>query len=197
MQLREELQWFSSKLENDGGTDTHDPFSISETDLFVNADTGEFSFHLTGDVADNLKFADRSQLQSYLSTLESDGRFEFWQKVKLGSVISVAAFDMLSKQVAFEYKKLKEELPYSFSTLAKVEDFRTMLGLYYLVKMAKEFHIRSTLEPVLSFPLGSNVVTLLESTRMYEALVTGKIITYGSSGEEENSDSLAIIDRSQ
>ena len=32
-----------------------------------------------------------------------------------------------------------------------------------------------SLEPVLSFPLGSNVVTLLETTRLYEALVTGDV----------------------
>ncbi len=134
-------------------------------------------------------------MRSYLAGLDDVGRAEFWQKVKLGAAVSVRAFDMLSKQVAFEYKKIKQDLPYSFSTLAKVEDFRIMVGLHYLVKMAQELHISSTLEPVLSFPLGSNVVTLLETTRMYEALVTGRVITYGDVEEEENNDSLAIIAR--
>lgn len=195
VQLREELHRFTFKFGEGKEIDNYDPFDISGNDLFVNEATGEFSFHMAEDAVDNLTPVDRHQMRSYLAGLSDVGREEFWQKVKLGSFVSVRAFDMLSKQVAFEYKKIKQELPYSFSTLAKVEDFRIMVGLHYLVKMAQELHISSTLEPVLSFPLGSNVVTLLETTRMYEALVTGRVITYGDVEEEENNDSLAIIAR--
>ncbi len=48
---------------------------------------------------------------------------------------------------------------------------------------------------MLSFPLGSNVVTLLETTRMYEGLVSGQVTTFGDSDQEESNDSLAILDR--
>ena len=54
--------------------------------------------------------------------------------------------------------------------------------------------INSDLQPVLSFPLGSNVVSLLEATRMYETLVTGKLTTYGPGGAAGGNDSLQIID---
>ena len=195
VQLREELDRFTFKLREGEETDSYDPFEVFMNDLFINRVTGEFSFHMTENAGDGLTPVDRQQIRSYLAGLDDVVRGEFWQKVKLGSVISVRAFDMLNKQVAFEYKKIKEDLPYSFSTLAKVKDFRIMVGLYYLVKMGQELHISSTLEPVLSFPLGSNVVTLLETTRMYEALVTGRVITYGDIEEEENNDSLAILDR--
>jgi len=195
VELREDLHRFAFKFEDSKEADTYGPFNIPVKDLFINRITGAFSFQMTKDIPDELTPVDRRQVRSYLSTLDEVGRHEFWQKVRLGSVLSVRAFDMLSKQVDFEYKKIKEDLPYSPSTLAKVKDFRIMVGLHYLVKMAQELHISSTLEPVLSFPLGSNVVTLLESTRMYEALVTGRAITYGDIEEEENTDSLAIIDR--
>jgi penicillin-binding protein 1A len=195
VQLRKDLRRFILKFEDDQEIEPDDPFGLPVGSLFINPVTGEFSFHISGDPENERKPVDRLQLRSYLSRLDAVSRHEFWQKVKLDSVISVTAFDMLRKQVAFEYKKLKEELPYSFSTLAKVNDFRIMVGLYYLVKMAQELHISSSLEPVLSFPLGSNVVTLLESTRMYEALITGQVVTYGDAEEEENNDSLAILDR--
>lgn len=55
--------------------------------------------------------------------------------------------------------------------------------------------IASGLEPVLSFPLGSNVVSLLETTRMYEGLVTGRVTTYGSEPESADRESLLFIDR--
>ena len=69
------------------------------------------------------------------------------------------------------------------------------MGLYYCISLAEKLGINSKLDPVLSFTLGSNVVTLLETTRMYEALVTGKMTTIGMSTEEESTDALAIIDR--
>lgn len=195
VKLREELSLFTLQFEDGREPDIYDPFSTPSGALWYNQATGEYSFYADDSAVNDLIPVDRQRMRSYLSRLDQTGRTEFWQKIKLGSVLSVTAFDMLSRQVSFEYKKLKEDLPYSFSTLAKIEDFRIMVGLYYLVKMGQELQISSSLEPVLSFPLGSNVVTLLEGTRMYEALVTGKVTTFGDSGEEENNDSLAIIDR--
>ncbi|MCW5208587.1 hypothetical protein VU11_08140, partial [Desulfobulbus sp. US2] len=46
--------------------------------------------------------------------------------------------------------------------------------LQYLIRLAGECGISSRLDPVLSFPLGSNVISLLEAVGMYETLVTGK-----------------------
>jgi len=195
VQLREELDRFSSGFGEVDEMDTYVPSTRSTGALFINSVTGEFSFHMAEDGFNNLDPIARQQVGTYLSKLDTVARNKFWQNIKLGSILSVAAFDMLKKQIAFEYKKLKEDLPYSFSTLSKVKDFRIMVGLYYLVKMAKELHINSSLEPVLSFPLGSNVVTLLESTRMYEALITGKVKSFEDAEGEENIDSLAILDR--
>jgi membrane peptidoglycan carboxypeptidase len=68
------------------------------------------------------------------------------------------------------------------------------VGIRYLIQLAHELGIQSQLEPVLSFPLGSNVVTLLEFVRMYEGIVTGEVVL--SEGQEEESrDLLSIIDR--
>lgn len=175
--------------------DIYNPFALPLSTVLINRETGEFSFNRMEDVAEKMRLVDMEELRAYLLGLEVSDRAEFWQKIKLGSILSVAAFDMVSKQVDFEYDKLETGLPYNFETLAKVMDFRIMVGLHYLVKMAQELDIKSNLEPVLSFPLGSNVVTLLEGTRLYETLVTGKVITYGEMDEEENNDSLAILDR--
>jgi penicillin-binding protein 1A len=195
MQLREAFRRYVLELESGRQPDEYDPFTPPAAALFSNPLTGAFSFHMNDDQTDNLTAVTQQQMYTYLSPLDDIGRDQFWQKVKLGALVSAEAFDMLSKQLDFEYEKLNNDLPYSFSTLAKVDDFRIMVGLHYLVKFARELHIDSTLEPVLSFPLGSNVVTLLESTRMYEALVTGKVTSFVDAEEEENIDSLAIIDR--
>ena len=204
--LNSDLREYITEVESSEGNYEYDPFAIPLSTLFLNQATGEMSFHRTGDSPEGLKVVDREQLQAYLLRLDTGSRDQFWKKVKLGSILSVAAFDVLQKQVEYEYKKLRDGSPYSFETLAKVRDFRITVGLHYLVKLAKELGIKSDLEPVLSFPLGANVVTLLESTRMYEALVRGRVIQYGETEhaghtdleegfDEESNNSLAILDR--
>jgi len=79
----------------------------------------------------------------------------------------------VENQIRIEREKLGPDKLYSLEVLGEVRDFRVMLGMQYLVQLAKECGINSNFEPVLSLPLGSNVVSLAEITRMYETLITG------------------------
>lgn len=135
------------------------------------------------------------RLQDYLLDKQVGEQKEFWQQVVLDGDVSVAAFELLQDQVAREYSRLEAQLPYSFETLAEIEDFRILVGLHYLIGLAREFGVKSPMEPVLSFPLGSNVVTLYETTRIYEGLATGKVNFYGDSADEGSGAALAVIDR--
>jgi membrane peptidoglycan carboxypeptidase len=138
---------------------------------------------------------DQAELQNHLAWLDDEEIELFWENIKLNGTLTVAAFDKVAEQVEYEFQKLNDELPYSIEVLSQVDDFRITVGLYYLIELAEQLGIKSTLEPVLSFPLGSNVVTLLEATRMYEGLVTGQVTFFGDSKEEESTDSMAILDR--
>ena len=62
---------------------------------------------------------------------------------------------------------------YSFDMLALCRDFRTLVGLRYLVGLAQRSGVRSPLDPVLSMPLGSSDITLLEAAQVYEVMLTG------------------------
>lgn len=88
--------------------------------------------------------------------------------------------------------------------LTAISDYRVMLGIQYLIRLARECGVSSKLDPVLSFPLGSNVVSLLEAVRMYETLVTGKNYTVHLPHQKDNNfaeneltkdDGLAIIEQ--
>lgn len=61
-------------------------------------------------------------------------------------------------------------------------DFRIAMGLKYLVNLAHAMGVTSTLEPVLSFPLGTNVVTLAEVAKIYQTFVSGKIYRFYDDG---------------
>ncbi|MDP3695095.1 MAG: hypothetical protein Q8R42_03145, partial [Desulfocapsaceae bacterium] len=143
---------------------------------------------------DALQVVDVKQLREFLLQQDGAGKEKFWSDLLLDSLLSSATIDMVRKQVDIEFKRLSALPLYYLDVLSSVKDFRLLVGLQYLIKFAKELGVRSQLDPVLSFPLGSNVVTLLEFVRMYEGIVTGEVVL--SDGQEEDSrDLLAIIER--
>lgn len=198
--LREELAAyrlsFEKRTEFFREPDPRDrPFG-SSAGLYMNRINGEFSFCNPEDTSPYQTRIDDDRLLTHLQDLSSSEITQFWKKVKLmGSGLTAGTFDKVEEQVEEEYQKLSNALPYSFQVLSQLDDFRITVGLHYIIELAGRLGIKGNLEPVLSFPLGSNVVTLLEATRMYEGLVTGSITTFGGAEQDESNDSLAIIDR--
>lgn len=164
------------------------------TGLFYDASLDRYFFMYYRDFRGGLTPVSSFNLFRHLQAMDENQQNQFWQDIILGTSLSIHAFDVLSTQVARELDELRAELPYSMKVLANVPDYRILVGLRYLIALARECGITSTLEPVLSFPLGSNVVTLFEALRMYEALVRGDVTLVGRASDENN-DLLAIIDR--
>jgi hypothetical protein len=141
-----------------------------------------------------LQAVDTGWLRERLLKQDSAEQEKFWSEVSLASQFSSETISMVRRQVDIEFKRLSALPPYSLEVLSAVQDFRILVGLRYLINLARELGIKSQLDPVLSFPLGSNVVTLLEFVRMYEGLVTGEVVL-SENGGEDSSDLLSIIDR--
>lgn len=168
---------------------------------------GSFWEDETGKVVFSLRSSSRnwrplpeSILRSRLEELDSARADEFWQGVLVEGGLSMYAFRQVRTQMAKESAALAAADPYSMEVLDGVRDYRVLVGLHYLMAMAKEAGITARLEPVLSFPLGSNVISLIDAVRMYETIVTG--VSYAghlASGTDEedgfSGEGLAIIDR--
>ncbi len=153
-----------------------------------------YAFVKKGTLTEDMSLVDNDRLHRYLAGTGSDEKAKFWGDVLLDSTISSAALALVEKHVDFEFERLSARSPYDFEVLAAVHDFRVLVGLRYLVEYGHEMGISSQLAPVLSFPLGSNVITLLEATRMYESLVTGNVFLVGE-GQGMTRDLLTILDR--
>ena len=80
----------------------------------------------------------------------------------------------LMKQHLEEMKRFHSYAP---QRLYYHHDFRITLALHTVIKLSKILGIQSELRPVLSFPLGSNEVTLDELALMYQSFVSGQIMT--------------------
>ena len=75
-------------------------------------------------------------------------------------------------------------------------DFRIALGLNYLVNLAKAMGVTSEIEPVQSFPLGTNVVTLAEVAKIYQTFVSGKTYRFYKDGPPNQINFIRkIVDR--
>jgi len=135
---------------------------------------GRYIFTLRQDLPANWTPLSTHEVADQLIALDP-GQFEnFWlDQVKLEGMVSVSTVQQVDNQLRNERDKLNPDKLYSLDVLGEVRDFRVMLGLQYLVQLARECGINSRFEPVLSLPLGSNVVSLSELTRTYETMITG------------------------
>jgi len=163
-------------------------------ELYYDRSTREYSYQNIVSAPPSLQRVGRMEIQQLLMNLSEEERRSFFSRIKLNGVLSVAAYDLAERQIEAELQRLKQLPPYSFEVLSAVSDFRTLVGLRYLMEFARELGVGSKLEPVLSFPLGANVTSLMETVRIYEGLVTGEVSTYGYENEEDK-DVLAVLDR--
>lgn len=116
----------------------------------------------------------------------------FWDEISLNGLLTAGTFRQLTEIVGQEFQRLSALPAYDPEVLHQVRDFRVLAGLRYQIALVREMGITSHLEPVLSFPLGSNVITLVEVARAYETLVTGLNYRVGRPDADE---ALMIIDR--
>jgi hypothetical protein len=116
---------------------------------------------------------------------------EFWDGVLLGNSLAAGTVELINEAIDREYDQLKELAPYGEEFLYQVRDFKILVGLRYVIGLCRALGIESDLDPVLSFPLGSNVMSLLDVARAYEGLLSGTVKRYGG---PDSGAGLAIIE---
>ncbi len=187
---QQQLEVFKQSLDTDAGGS----FEMEPAVFAYDNQKKRYTFVEKQRLTKDMSLVDRNRLIHFLAGNSSFENEKFWRNVLLDSTLSSAALALVEKNTQLEYDRLSALSPYSIEVLAFVHDFRVLVGLEYLIRYGREMGIRSQLDPVLSFPLGSNVITLLEAVRMYEALVTGNSYQIGTN-EGQNIDLLTVLDR--
>lgn len=105
--------------------------------------------------------------------------------VKLNAKLPLSLFVQLQSYLNQRYQQVvantdKFDLPRYFQH----HDFRIALGLNYIVKLGRAMGIHSPLQPVLSFPLGTNDVTVSEVAKVYQTFISGKTYRFFDKGLE-------------
>ncbi|MEZ4743197.1 MAG: hypothetical protein R3B45_12260 [Bdellovibrionota bacterium] len=103
--------------------------------------------------------------------------------VKLAGHIPFGTFTRIEQYKDSRYEGvLNSSDEYDLLRYFQHHDFRVILGLNYLVKLSKEMGVYSHLEPVLSFPLGTNDITAGEVAKIYQTFISGKTYKFFEKG---------------
>ncbi len=184
------------------GSRTDAAFAVRPAGNLVQDRKGRLHYTLrSSNLPDDWQIWPLSKVIRHVAALNEQQHSSYWRNICLEGMVTASAYDQLGGQMQREEEKLAGQRPYSMEVLGDIRDYRVMLGLKYLIHLARQCGITSKLQPVLSFPLGSNVITLLEGTRMYETMVTGNRYSFASQAEHQEAeereevDGLAIIER--
>ncbi len=94
--------------------------------------------------------------------------------IRIDDLIPSEVLDMLQSSMNRRYNEFLSHKRYDLEVLSKIRDFRILVNLMYTRELARELGITTPLDPVLSFPLGSNSISILEAALAYQTMVDGR-----------------------
>jgi cell division protein FtsI/penicillin-binding protein 2 len=112
------------------------------------------------------------------------------EEVWLDGLIPSKAIDLLESHAKEIYDKWAQKRKYDPEVLYRLSDFRRLVNLLYVTRLSEQMGISTKLDPVLSFPLGANSISILEAALVYETIMTGKVYPLG---EKLTTDMVPII----
>lgn len=102
--------------------------------------------------------------------------------VWVDGLIPSEVLGLIQRNMVRTYKELIAKNRYDMDVLHKIRDFRVLVNLHYVRELAHRMGISTPLDPVLSFPLGANAVSIAEMARAYSTLMCGRVKTLGDDG---------------
>ncbi|MBF0240612.1 MAG: transglycosylase domain-containing protein, partial [SAR324 cluster bacterium] len=95
--------------------------------------------------------------------------------IRLEGKISVNILQVINDLMNQRMEEVLKLPAYSQDRLFWHHDFRIALSLQTLIKVAELLGVNSELKPILSFPLGSNEVTLADLALLFQSYATGDV----------------------
>ena len=87
--------------------------------------------------------------------------------------LSLGALNTTERWVSAGFDWVEGVAPYSLRRLIYHPDYRRLLAMLHIAKLAKSLGVASELKPILAMPLGATELTLSEAVVMYRGLITG------------------------
>ncbi len=105
------------------------------------------------------------------------------EDVNLGGFLPLRYYDRIGQSMDNLYENvMAQKDQYSLFQYFNHHDFRIIVGLRYLSRLAQAMGVYSKLEPVLSFGLGTNDVSVAEVAKVYQTFANGKTYRFYKEG---------------
>lgn len=101
---------------------------------------------------------------------KEDFRFE---DVWIDDLVQSGILANLQTNITKHYKELSSYSRYDMKVLSQIRDFKTLVNLSYVKQFAKNIGVSTWLDPVLSFPLGPNSISIIEGALAYQSIMSG------------------------
>jgi membrane peptidoglycan carboxypeptidase len=88
--------------------------------------------------------------------------------------VRLSTLQELVEEVKAVYGARVGEKPYALENLVYHPDFRALMSMRYVIKMARSFGVQSDIPQVLSMPLGAIELSLEEMVALYGGMATGQ-----------------------
>ncbi|MBC7660983.1 MAG: transglycosylase domain-containing protein [Chitinophagaceae bacterium] len=106
-------------------------------------------------------------------------------EVNLDGYLPLRYYERLAQNIEENYANvMAQKDQYSTFQYFNHHDFKIILGLRYLTKLARAMGVTSKLEPVLSFGLGTNDVSAAEVSKIYQTFADGKTYRFYKEGPD-------------
>jgi penicillin-binding protein 1A len=106
-------------------------------------------------------------------------------EVNLDGFLPLRYYERIAQNIEEQYANvMSQKDQYSSFQYYNHHDFKIILGLKYLTKLARAMGVTSKLEPVLSFGLGTNDVSAAEVSKIYQTFANGKTYRFYKDGPD-------------
>lgn len=114
----------------------------------------------------------------------------------ISGMLSPGTIRKIEEAINERLLELRNHDPYSIDVLYRNMDFRILLGMKYVIALTQKIGVNSPIGAVLSMPMGSNSITLLEAAMIYQTLLEGNIYRFSDSIKRgETAAIIKILDR--
>ncbi len=116
-------------------------------------------------------------------------------EVNLDGYLPLRYYDRIAQGIEEQYANvMAQKDQYSLYQYYNHHDFKIILGLKYLTKLARAMGVTSKLEPVLSFGLGTNDVSAAEVSKIYQTFANGKTYRFYKEGPDNQMNFIRRIE---
>jgi penicillin-binding protein 1A len=116
--------------------------------------------------------------------------------ILIDGLVASKILETMQERLKRNYETLLSQKHYDLDVLAKIQDFRTLVNLNYVARLARDLGVSTKLDPVLSFPLGANSISIVEAALAYQSMMTGRTFPFkGNTGASMVPAITKILDR--